>query len=471
MLTKSKFRRFLDCPNEYWLDHHFPEPPGEETLEYQLRREMGYRIEALARALPRFAENEARRIEFGRDFVTDRLFARADIVVTDNASGEIEIFEVKSGTSAKPDYQIDLAFQCHVARESGLHVKGAFLITVDSTYLFDGNLETEKLLRITDETAAVNELLQTMPEQIALAISCLDGPEPEIALTDYCKANKLNCRSIRRRFPAIPEFNVSNIFNAGSKKLDALLAAGILDIREIPQDFMLTSRESALVAVERSGEPYIDKDTILGELNGLVYPLNFLDYESFNPAVPEFARTRPYQQMVFQYSLHTIDRPGAEMRHSFHLSRNDGRHPTEEIVERLHADLNGRIGTVFIWSEGFEKKRNTEIAEMFPPYADFLTRINDAVYDLRKIFSRRLYIHPGFRGRDSIKRVLPVLCPGLSYDEMNISDGLTASIKWYHMATGRGTAEEREKTFRDLADYCRLDTLAMVEIYKHLQTL
>jgi hypothetical protein len=38
-------------------------------------------------------------------------------------------------------------------------------------------------------------------------------------------------------------------------------------------------------------------------------------------------------------------------------------------------------------------------------------------------------------------------------------------------STGRGTAEEREKTYQDLADYCHLDTLAMVEIYNHLQTL
>ncbi|MBK6588017.1 MAG: hypothetical protein IPG22_06900 [Acidobacteria bacterium] len=65
--------------------------------------------------------------------------------------------------------------------------------------------------------------------------------------------------------------------------------------------------------------------------------------------------------------------------------------------------------------------------------------------------------------------MLPVITD-LSYEGMDIADGLTASIKWYHAATGRGTQEERDKTFRDLETYCHRDTLAMVEIYNHLLT-
>ena len=110
------------------------------------------------------------------------------------------------------------------------------------------------------------------------------------------------------------------------------------------------------------------------------------------------------------------------------------------------------------------------MGEMFPKYADLMVELNANVYDLRKVFSRRLYMHPDFRGRDSIKQVLPVVT-NLSYEGMDIGDGLTASIKWFHMATGRGTAEEREKTYQDLCTYCHLDTLAMVRIYEHLLTI
>ena len=123
-LTKSKFRRFIDCKNEFWLDHHFPEE-GQvaESLEYQLRREAGYEVERLARTLPILGDTDGTRVVFGMDFETEDLFAKADIVVTDQSTGEIEIYEVKSGTKAKPEYVLDLAFQCHVATAAGFRVR------------------------------------------------------------------------------------------------------------------------------------------------------------------------------------------------------------------------------------------------------------------------------------------------------------------------------------------------------------
>ncbi|MBX7062700.1 MAG: DUF2779 domain-containing protein [Pyrinomonadaceae bacterium] len=468
-LTKSKFRRFADCKNEFWLDHHFPEQAEPDSLEYQLRRETGYEVERLARTLPIFADPDGTRVAFGKDFETDTLFAKADIIVTDPETGDIEIYEVKSGTKAKDDYKIDLAFQCFVAERSGYTVRNAYLIFINSQYLFDGELDVGLLLTVSDETESVRELRSMIESETANAIAWLAQDEPIVELLDYC-GEKLDCKAIRKAFADIPEFNVSHIFNAHSKKLDGLLSQGIIRITDIPADFAMTDRESAKVNVERTGNVYLERDSIKEVIQGLNYPLHFLDYESFNPAVPKFVNTRPYQQMVFQYSLHTIEKEGSELKHSFHLSRNDGRHPSEEIVERLYEDLNGRFGTVIIWSEGFEKTRNKELGEMFPDYAAFLEEVNAAVYDIRKIFSKQLYMHPRFRGRDSIKVVLPVLSD-LTYEGMAIADGLTASIKWYHAATGRGTPEEREKTFQDLEAYCHLDTLAMVRIYEHLLTI
>ena len=466
MINKSHFKKFLSCPNEYWLDHHFPADPVPMSVNGQFRREIGYEVEHHARTLPQFA---GANVSFGTEFQSADLYAKADIVITDEATGEIDIYEVKSGASAKEDYQIDLAFQCHVAAEAGFVVRRAYLITVNTAYLFDGTFDAVQLLRITDETETVNAIRATLGDQITAARDCLAGPEPEATLNDYCKASKLDCRFIVRKFPDIPEYNVSHIFNAGTAKLKKLLELGILNVCDIPTDFEMTDREAAIVEVERTGQPYIDKKSISEELEDLDYPLNFLDYETFNPAVPKFPNTRPYQQMVFQYSLHTLDKPDGELRHSYHLSRNDGRHPTEEIVERLHEDLNGRVGTIIIWSEGFEKKRNTEMGEMFPDYADFLAELNAGVYDLRKVFSQRRYMHPEFRGSSSIKNILPVLCRDLSYDGMEIGDGITASIKWYHMATGRGNENELQKLYDDLCAYCHLDTLAMVRIFEFLQ--
>ena len=103
-----------------------------------------------------------------------------------------------------------------------------------------------------------------------------------------------------------------------------------------------------------------------------------------------------------------------------------------------------------------------------PQYADFLHSVNDRVYDLMKVFSQGLYMHPDFKGSASIKKVLPVLCPELSYQDLEIQNGGAAVIQWHHMTDGRMTEDQAKQTFQDLLKYCELDTWAMVRIWEEL---
>jgi len=134
--------------------------------------------------------------------------------------------------------------------------------------------------------------------------------------------------------------------------------------------------------------------------------------------------------------------------------------------------MSSGIGTVFVWYESFEKTRNSEMAEMFPEYAAFFEDVNERTVDLMKVFSDNLYVHPGFKGRSSIKKVLPVVVPEMSYASLGIGDGMTATISWYRAVRWEAMdAETRQKIFDDLEKYCELDTLAMVEIFYRLQAL
>jgi hypothetical protein len=197
-----------------------------------------------------------------------------------------------------------------------------------------------------------------------------------------------------------------------------------------------------------------------------------LDYETFSYAIPQFDGVKPFQQMCFQYSLHTIDRPGGELQHSEYLAHNGEKNPPQKLAEHMREAMSDGIGTVFVWYEAFEKTRNSEMAAMFPEYEEFFTEVNNKTVDLMKIFADRLYIHPEFKGRSSIKKVLPVLVPDLKYSDLGISEGLTASISWYRAATWDTMSEdERQRIFADLEKYCELDTLAMVEIYNVLKSL
>ena len=84
------------------------------------------------------------------------------------------------------------------------------------------------------------------------------------------------------------------------------------------------------------------------------------------------------------------------------------------------------------------------------------------------VFSKQYHVHPEFKGSTSIKYVLPVLAPDLSYKKLNIREGGTASQKWNEMVTAETPAPAKKQISVDLREYCKLDTYAMYAIWKHL---
>ena len=108
------------------------------------------------------------------------------------------------------------------------------------------------------------------------------------------------------------------------------------------------------------------------------------------------------------------------------------------------------------------------MAERYPQYACFFEDINNRMFDLMQIFKKGYYVHKDFQGSASIKKVLPVLVPELSYSDLSIQEGTTASNKWRVMIDSETDKKESEEIYNNLLEYCKLDTLAMVEILNRL---
>jgi Domain of unknown function(DUF2779) len=122
-----------------------------------------------------------------------------------------------------------------------------------------------------------------------------------------------------------------------------------------------------------------------------------------------------------------------------------------------------------VWYAPFERGVNNEIGERRAGYANQMQRINAQVQDLRDIFAEQLFVHPDFRGSTSIKAVMPVLVPELSYDGLSIKEGATASEQWWKMTAEDTPAGERERIARALREYCGLDSYAMYAIWGALR--
>jgi len=79
-------------------------------------------------------------------------------------------------------------------------------------------------------------------------------------------------------------------------------------------------------------------------------------------------------------------------------------------------------GSVVVYHKSFEASLLRKLAVDFPKYAQQLEAIADGLWNLEDIFKYH-YKHPGFRGSTSIKRVLPILVPHLSYKTLNVQRG------------------------------------------------
>jgi len=478
-LTKTAYLQFLTCLQEFWLQHHQPLLFGSSiTLKADHLFRQGNEVQRIVRLLERFQPNQHQVVDFERTFQTAEFSARCDVTVTDVATGALSIYEIKASSSVKDEHYDDVAFQKMVVEEMGFHVAQCFVITMDGEYVRRGDISPEQLFSITEVTKEVEDLADATKLQANAAQLCLRADfQPslvEYARSKHERKHEFECVAIQTYFPVLPDYTVFHVPRIHKPKLISLLENEIIDLRHIPDDFELTEKQRAYIAAATSSQIVIEHDKICKLVETWQYPLHFLDYETFQYAIPQFEGIRPFQQMCFQYSLHTIDKPGAAPRHSGeYLARRGEQNPPLALAESLKNAMSGGIGTVFVWYESFEKTRNSEMAVMFPDYADFFEEVNAKTVDLMKVFSERLYVHPKFKGRSSIKKVLPVLCPHIpAYDALGIGEGMTASISWFRAATWPDMSDaERIRIYNDLLEYCELDTVAMVEIFRVLAAL
>ena len=193
------------------------------------------------------------------------------------------------------------------------------------------------------------------------------------------------------------------------------------------------------------------------------------DYETYGSAIPAFDGFRPYQQIPFQYALFIQESKKSKLKFVEFLAR-EFKNPIPQFLAHMREHV-GPVGSVVVWNAGFESGRNVEMAEQMPEYKDFLLGMNERMFDLMLIFKfrRKLYTHSGFKQSASLKMVLPVICPDLSYDSLAIHEGGTASASW-PVLTDKDTPElSKQKLANDMLEYCKRDSEAMVKILEHVE--
>ncbi len=487
-LSKSTFMAWCRCPHTAWYRVN---DAGRFDRYADARTEtllaVGNEIDMLARkAFPggvllgpgKCAETSAaiaRRepVIFQGEFVSGDLIVLADVLAWNGRTGRYDLIEVKSSTGSSDrdeEYARDLAFQEHVLSASGVPIGAMHVMHLNANYERHGSLDLERLFAARDfgaKVAAVRPNLASMIEAAAAWINT------EVAPQGPCRCVRLprskHCEMFAHINPIVPAYSVHDIARINGRKLETLVDAGILQLPDVPDDFPLSDKQRTQVRLAKTGIPEIDRAGIDAFMSAIAMPAAFLDFETHNAALPRFDGYRPYQQIPFQFSLHVLDRWDDRPRHDefLHLETDE---PDQAFIQALRTVLP-ETSAVIVWNKGFERSRLQEIALRHAEHAAFVEDVSGRLVDLADVFSSGLYAHPDFRGSYSVKVVLPVLVPTLSYKQLAIQDGSGAQVEWNNIVTGLYDKKKASATAAALRSYCRLDTLAMVEIAKVLKAI
>jgi hypothetical protein len=484
LLSKSRVQSGAQCHLKLWYDcfDRNLAPPVDAVQQFIFDR--GTRIGLLAQGrYPGGTEIDAKHFEtklaleqtraalldpdtsalFEPAFVHKGVLARVD-VLRRTSDDRWDLIEVKGATRRKDVYLRDLAIQLWILRGAGIKVARAGLLLLNRRYTYDGEqLDLSKLFKFADLTENAEAMHGEIEELVASLQESLDHPmPPPIAPGEQCHF-PYKCRYYAHctRDTVFPEHPVGDLPRIHPDKVRELAEIGVLEIGAIPDHYSLNETQARVRDTVIAGEDWVSDD--LGEaLGDISYPVHHLDFETLMPGVPIYPGTRPFEAVAFQYSIHRENEDGT-VEH-FEYLYTSAADPRRDLAERLLADL-GERGSICVYSS-YETSVINNLARHLPDLLAPLKALVPRIWDLLPIV-RTHYYHPGFRGSFSIKSVLPVLVPELSYDQMEIGDGMAAAIL-YEMARTSEDEDARKKIYDDLRLYCGRDSEAMLELRRAL---
>ena len=369
--------------------------------------------ESLAKTAQAIAEGAS--VIYEAAFVYDDVLVAVDLLRRDGSGWHA--YEVKGAGSVKPQHVDDAALQYYVMTSAGLAVHDISIVHLNTRYVRAGALEVPRLFTISSVYDRVQPLLPEVPARVAALKSIVQhDAEPVVEIGAHC---------------TVP------------------YACGFMAHcwRDVP-------------AATR-GPAHVEQAPLRAFVDGLQYPLSYMDFETCGVSVPMFDGTSPFSNVPFQFSVHSQAERGGPLKHTAFLADGTG-DPREAFVEALLRALPPR-GDILVYYQPFEASRLRELAVVFPQHADALQDIINRCKDLHVPFKRQWYYDPAMGMSTSIKVVLPALVPELSYEGMSVADGATASRLFQLVLEGRYEGDLAELR-RDLLAYCELDTLAMVRI-------
>jgi hypothetical protein len=449
-----------------------------------------------------WAEATAEAIAARREFIHGVLIAGDSVVLVDHGvyHARIDAYEFalyRPATGVRGMYHTEAALVARAADLAAIPLGGLHLYYLRKELSRDGDppgdgaelyLESNLLKRARKGRQRVDADLAAMKAAVVA--------EWTVISTYECDQRCELC--VPRPRAGLDRYHPLTLHKGGARGRE-LVAAGITDLRDDALDNVrLTERQRIQVQTVRGDSVHVDGRRLEAFLGALDYPLWYLDFEAFAPALPPFNGLSPYGHTPVVASVHIQRAPGMDLEAQSFVA-DPGCDQRREMYHWL-CETVGEQGSIIVFSKNFETAMIRQLSRTAEDEAgaDALVK---RIVDLLDPFAEFWVYHPEQRGKVSLKRLLPVYTRHAGYRESPVRDGMHANLGYMRLydravaepPTGQtwrrsaaAAAAEGVNTVLDtvgptpsaylptteeILRYCAVDTVAMHYLVEELREL
>jgi hypothetical protein len=405
-------------------------------------------------------------------FLYKNTLVRVDVLLR-SAEGW-HLIEAKSSTKLKDEHIKDAAIQTYVVSNSGIQLKKVVIAHINSSFVYPGAKKYTGLIEEHDVTKRVESLASEVSTWIEELIGITEPATatPKIGAGPQC-FDPYPCPYVDRcKEPApIIEVPVSIIPRVGAKLAEQYGQRGIFDLRDIPELELENEHHRNIQKAHISGEHWFSP-VLKNTVSSFAWPRYFIDFETVQQGVPIFPGTTPYQAIPFQWSMHRWDSLDQILKLEDGSSFLEFDSPTlfRDFLKSL-LDVLGSSGPIFA------HHASTEIGMLNflmnrPECQDLKVATQAAierVVDTLKLVREGFYA-PQMMGSYSIKEIVKAIPTGVEYADEFVASGNDAQIAWFCCTDPMVKTEEKTNWIERIKRYCAKDTLAMVDLMRHLSS-
>lgn len=479
MLSKSKIKDHSKCKMILWHELNQPELKVWDK-DNVARFEQGRQVEAIARNMfpdsvlqdkaanldkiaytQELLKSNPKKTIFEAAFLYRNTIIQFDML-TQNSDGTFDAVEIKSSTSFKEDYELDVIIQYWVATKAGIKIN-----KFEIWYVNNKSVSKDDYFAKADKTEFVQSNESLFESSLASAEETfkLEKP-PEFKIGSHCEKFECPFRNTpqchltveKNSVLALPRFRKAwDSFDSGIKEVNDP------KFKETYPDYV---KKNPLVYKSiLENQLIIDREGLLKELATWKLPYNFMDFETLMLAIPILPNQKPYEQVVFQFSNH-IYRGQDKLEHQMFLHTKIDECPDDKVIKNLLSFLNNE-GSIISYNKTFEETRIKDLAKKYPEFSEQLLALIPRFVDLMDIIKNYVY-HPDFEGSYSLKVVSPTLLKEFgSYSDSLIKSGSEIATYYSEMLTTQDESRKIEIE-KALFRYCQYDTLNLFLVLKFL---